>query len=87
MLVRDTDAWAHLTFIIKTLNDIATDAQIEGPVLGWAPLVLHPELFSCLDVLVGRFPTDRRSLRRSGAGVERKNLGGVVGSAVIKLDA
>ncbi len=87
MLVGNTDARAHLPFVIKPLNDIAAHAHIERPVLRRAPLVLHPKFFPCLDVLVGRFASDRRSRRRSGAGVERKNLGGVVGSAVIKLDA
>ncbi len=85
VFVCGADSGTDLPFVVEPLNDVSPHAQIEGPLIVRAPLVLHPELFSPLDIPVRALQRENRPCRSPAAGVERENLCRVVRIRVLDL--
>src|SRR5262245_37425409 len=52
MLVGHANPRADLTLIVEPLDRVAAHSDIERPVIGRAPLILHPEFLPGLNVLI-----------------------------------
>src|SRR5688500_920384 len=71
--------------MVKTLDRVAAHAEIEGPVIRHAPLILHPKLLSGLDVVSGRLAGHNRPCRYPAARLKGKNLRLIIRSGVVQL--
>src|ERR1051326_7297381 len=60
-LVRGAEAGTDLSFIVEALNLVIPHAQVEGPIVGRAPLILDPDLLTRLHVGIGRSLGQHRS--------------------------
>src|SRR6185295_3115267 len=71
-LVRGAKAWTDLPFIVEALNLVIPHTQVEGPLLGRAPLILDPELLARLYVGIGGALREHRSDRETRARIHGK---------------
>src|SRR5262249_10130526 len=85
MLVCGSDSRTDLSLVIESLDRIAPHAEIKCPMVVETPLILHPELLPRLDILIGRFPREHRPSWHTTARVKGKDLGRIVGTAIVNL--
>src|SRR5439155_19783790 len=83
-------ARTDLAFIIKALNLVVPQTEVEGPVIIQGPLILHPKLLTLLHVDVPGGLAEDRSDRRARirrVSFEVKQLGFILRIRVLELEA
>ena len=88
-LIGEANAWAHLPFIVETLNDVSPHTKVHSQCISRTPLVLDPKFLPRLYIGIGTGLREHRSHGEASSRVdsEVKQLKLVLRVRVLELKA